>query len=161
MLASDFNINAIGPVVLFQAFLPLLQASSGPAKFVAISSLAGMITGAFPLPLNSYGASKAALNFLVKKMDVEYPGIVAFPIQWVSEDTTEVSNSGWQEFSPGVVSTDMGRTSASALGAIAAGLPPSITPEESASSVLSIIDQAEKASHGGRLWNYDGQVMPF
>jgi norsolorinic acid ketoreductase len=84
-LVSDFTINAIGPIVLFNAFSSLLQAanktSPGSAKFVAISTAAAMIANPIPYPVNSYGASKAALNFLLKKIDVEYADIVTFPIQ--------------------------------------------------------------------------------
>lgn len=80
-MLNDFTINAVGPSILLKAFAPLLQAASGTAKFIAVSSLAGRINDAFPLPFNSYGASKAALNYLLKKMDIEYPDIISFPIQ--------------------------------------------------------------------------------
>lgn len=55
----------------------------------------------------------------------------------------------------------MGATAAVELKAFADNLPPSITPDESAASMLLIIDKAEKSSHGGKLWNYDGQLEAF
>lgn len=79
-MRNDFEVNAIGPMILFNAFSSLLQAAPSP-KFIAISTAAACITEPIPFPVNSYGASKAALNFLVKKTDVESPDITVFPIQ--------------------------------------------------------------------------------
>lgn len=53
-LMVDFEINAVGPAILFRAFYPLLQASSGTPKFIAISSIGGQINDALPLPFNSW-----------------------------------------------------------------------------------------------------------
>jgi norsolorinic acid ketoreductase len=80
-LLSEFTVNAIGPLVLFNAFSSLLDAAGGEAKFVVISSAAGSITDAVPFALNSYGTSKAAVNFLTKKIDMESPKVTAFPMQ--------------------------------------------------------------------------------
>lgn len=84
-LLTDFKVNTIGPVVLFNTFSSLLLAANketpGTAKFVVISTLAAQITNAVPFPLNSYAASKIASNFLTKKIDMECPEVIAFPIQ--------------------------------------------------------------------------------
>lgn len=47
------------------------------------------------------------------------------------------------------------------LEIFANNLPSIITPDVSAASMLSFIDKAEKSTHGGRLWNYDGKPMSF
>lgn len=84
-LISDFTINAVGPIVLFKAFSTLLEAASkatpGSAKFIVISTAVAQITNPLPFPANSYGTSKAAVNFLVSKINLEHPSITAFPVQ--------------------------------------------------------------------------------
>lgn len=66
-VSDVFTVNALGPLVLFQALLPLLQKAESP-KWVAISSVLGSIssiaaTHSFIAP--SYGISKAALNWWI------------------------------------------------------------------------------------------------
>ena len=79
-LQEHFSINTIGPLLLFQAVLPLLQKSAQP-KFVAISSAAGSIGLMGPWPANAaYGPSKTALNYLTRKMHFEHQNLIAFPI---------------------------------------------------------------------------------
>jgi norsolorinic acid ketoreductase len=71
-LRDHLNTNAIGPVLLFQAFRPLLQASKcGNPVFLATSTVVGSIGGqealaGLPPVLSPYGASKAALNWVVR-----------------------------------------------------------------------------------------------
>jgi NAD(P)-dependent dehydrogenase (short-subunit alcohol dehydrogenase family) len=82
-IRSDFEINTIGPIVLYQAFADLLAASdsTGGAKFVVISSVLGQIADSQPYTYNAYGISKAAVNFIAKKIDQEVPGVISFPVQ--------------------------------------------------------------------------------
>lgn len=66
VVTSTFNINALGPLALYQACYSLLKKSSNP-KFVPITSAAGTIGGmehgrTFVAP--SYCISKAALNWI-------------------------------------------------------------------------------------------------
>jgi NAD(P)-dependent dehydrogenase (short-subunit alcohol dehydrogenase family) len=68
--------------LLFQVFKPLLVASSG--KFIVISSNMGQITEALAFPFNAYGVSKLAVNYLVKKMDMETQEVTCFPMQYVA-----------------------------------------------------------------------------
>lgn len=80
-LLHHFDVNAAGPVRLFQAVLPLLEKAAAPifmAVFTAVSSIAGLEY--IPFPLSSYGASKAALNYLVRKIHFENEGLIAFAI---------------------------------------------------------------------------------
>ena len=73
------DVNTIGPLVLFQAVLPLLQKSRNP-KFVAVSSAVGSIGGMElrPYPMFGYGASKAALNYIVRKIHFAHEDLVSF-----------------------------------------------------------------------------------
>ncbi|KAH3663505.1 hypothetical protein OGAPHI_004906 [Ogataea philodendri] len=87
---EHFTTNALGPVMVFQQIQPLLAAG---AKAVFISSAAGSIQGFLPIPTSAYGASKAALNFAVKKLSEEIPEITFLAIH------------------PGMVATDMGEES--------------------------------------------------
>jgi NAD(P)-dependent dehydrogenase (short-subunit alcohol dehydrogenase family) len=67
------QVNVIGTLTLFQASYPLLKASTSTPKFVYISSGGGSITMGpqFPAVL-AYGASKAAANYLVRKLHFEH-----------------------------------------------------------------------------------------
>ena len=77
------NVNAIGPLLLFQATLPLLRkAVHGLGKFVFVSSPIGSI-GAMEqrlYPMPAYGASKAMANYLTRKVHFEHEDLVAFAI---------------------------------------------------------------------------------
>jgi NAD(P)-dependent dehydrogenase (short-subunit alcohol dehydrogenase family) len=64
---ESFNINAVGPIALYQAARPLLVKSSAP-KWVSISTRIASTAAAlsfYPYAA-AYGASKAALNWLTK-----------------------------------------------------------------------------------------------
>lgn len=72
-LRDDFEVNVVGTFSLFQVCQPLL--SKGKAKkFVIITSSVGSIKGLEMenMPGVSYGASKAAANWVGKKLSVEY-----------------------------------------------------------------------------------------
>lgn len=100
-VAEHFETNALGPLLLFQATKPLLNAAAGGGgggggavdadagadagrrpKFVAISSMVSSITdtGSFGLPNTPYGSSKAALNFIMRKIHYENAGLVALTL---------------------------------------------------------------------------------
>ncbi|KAK4691480.1 hypothetical protein P7C71_g5527, partial [Lecanoromycetidae sp. Uapishka_2] len=97
-LREHFEINVLGPLALFKATLPLLEKANAP-KFVTMSSGAGSIGGMemAPIPNSSYGPSKAALNYLTRKMHFEHEWLIAFPIDpgWVQ---TEMGNTGARHF---------------------------------------------------------------
>ncbi len=81
-----FDVNTLGPVRLFKAVYPLLQATAdkkgtGKPKFVAISSNAASLTDLEANKeylLGAYGASKAALNYLVRRAHFETPWLTVF-----------------------------------------------------------------------------------
>jgi hypothetical protein len=60
--------------VLFQASYGLLKASTSSPKYAIITSLGGSITLGTELPIDvlPYGMSKAAANYLARKLHFEY-----------------------------------------------------------------------------------------
>ncbi|PSK59246.1 hypothetical protein B9Z65_3570 [Elsinoe australis] len=140
-----FDVNTIGPVTLAGAVAPLLKKSNKPV-FAVISSLAGGISAqkdliAFGFPFSPYGASKAAVNWLLHRLHFEE--------EWL----TAIS------FHPGMVLTDM----AAAAGGpdfdlVAAG---AIQPDDSAGQMLKVLDGANREQHGGKFLNYDGAELPW
>jgi norsolorinic acid ketoreductase len=99
-LVSAFNANTVGLLLLFQTFYSLLSASSQPKLFLVSSSLGSIsaLTDHGSGPSLAYGISKAAANFLVRKVHFECPLITAVAI-----------NPGW-------VKTSMGQGFADAVG---------------------------------------------
>lgn len=81
-MLEHYRTNVIGVVLLFQAVISLLENSAKTPKFVVMGSNAGTIGGMeeVPVPNAAYGPSKAALNWVTKKIHVENPDIIAFPI---------------------------------------------------------------------------------
>ena len=75
-MRAHFEINAIAPLLLFQAALPLLEKSKQP-KFIAISSSMGSISEMEPLKGLAYGASKSALNYIARKIHWEHENLVS------------------------------------------------------------------------------------
>ncbi|KAJ6141768.1 hypothetical protein N7497_010867 [Penicillium chrysogenum] len=86
-LRKSFEVNTIAPLLVFQAFWPLMQRSASPPKIVVISSSVGSITCQEPFPGGAYGPSKAASNWLTKALHLqnEADGLVAFALHpgWV------------------------------------------------------------------------------
>jgi norsolorinic acid ketoreductase len=78
---DHFHVNVVGPLLLFQATLPLLEAAKNP-KFVTIGTFLGSIGEIrnAPFTVAAYGSSKAALHYLTVKIASENPKLIAFPI---------------------------------------------------------------------------------
>jgi NAD(P)-dependent dehydrogenase (short-subunit alcohol dehydrogenase family) len=87
------QVNSIAPIILFQAFYPLLKASKSTPKFITVTSGAGSVATFVdsPVTMGGYSASKAALNSLTRKIHFENEWLVAFPLD------------------PGPVATEMGK----------------------------------------------------
>jgi NAD(P)-dependent dehydrogenase (short-subunit alcohol dehydrogenase family) len=79
-MQEHFEVNALGPLSLFQATYPLLKESTTTPKFIPISSVVGSLAIGAVLPTHNlaYGASKAALNFVARKLRVENDGLSAY-----------------------------------------------------------------------------------
>ncbi|KAF5327126.1 hypothetical protein D9619_004958 [Psilocybe cf. subviscida] len=140
MPIEDFKemleVNTTGVLVLFQSLYPLLKASTHPtgAKFVPISGAAGSIDGSFVSEkvLAGLGASKAAMNYLCRKMHFEN--------EWLIEEFKAADTVG--ELSKNLDSI-------------------SKTPEDTARMLVDLIDAAKRESHGGEFLNYDGSKNPW
>ncbi|KAF5327234.1 hypothetical protein D9619_004918 [Psilocybe cf. subviscida] len=139
------EVNATGVLMLFQFLYPLLKASKHPAgaKFVTISSEAGSVDGPWisAKGLTGYGASKAAMNYVCRKIHFENEWLTCFPI------------------APGVVATDMlenyvvtnpDSEMAKNVRLIAK------TPEDTARMLVDLIDAAKRETHSGEFFTYNG-----
>lgn len=142
-LESHFRINAVGPILLFQATLGLLRRSAKP-KFFTISSTGGSIglIGMTPVEFDggAYGMSKAAVNYAMRKLHFENPGIVIQPC------------------CPGWAKTEMGQYVADNLGVVE---QPPVEVGDSVDGVLRQIDSATKEETSGRFLAWDGEELPW
>jgi len=134
-LLSVLSTNVVGPLLVVQSYLPLLQKSSQPAKIISVSSSLGSNTHgyAFGKPFISYGTSKAALNFLNTQLKHVYPNLVFISVH------------------PGWVDTDMGNE---------AGKPPT-TVADSAQAIIYYTQQQTLANSGRYLDVTTGEELPF
>lgn len=138
-----WEVNALGPLLLFRACLPLLLKSDRPV-FMPLSSMAGSMTFAMPLPTGYYGASKAALNFLTVKANSEHDRLCAFVC------------------SPGLVMTDMTTTSMSLHPDLPR--PPEeyiVALDDSVAGIVRVLETAERGTHGGKFIDYKGEPVPW
>jgi norsolorinic acid ketoreductase len=90
-MISHYQINVIGPLLLFQATAELLDASPSP-KFFTISLAVGSVSYQEnpPLEAPAYGSSKVALNFVSRRIHFENPNIVVAPVHpgWLQTDVS-------------------------------------------------------------------------
>lgn len=129
-LVKVFKVNSIAPILITERFLPLLERGSSP-KVINVTSRLGSITLSNGGYL-SYRASKAALNMFTKSIapELRSKGIIAVVIH------------------PGWVRTEMGGP----------GAP--LTPEESVSGMLSVIDRLS-VKDAGKFLDYQGNELPW
>lgn len=137
---SHFEINTLAAITLFQATLPLLQASSQTPKFIVTTSSIGsnIVAKTLGAPVVAYGMSKAAINYFVNKASGEYPEIKFGLIH------------------PGLVETDMSKP----FVEMTVGKIPSITVEQSVKGYLERVDEVGKED-GVRFLQYDGEELPW
>ena len=137
---EHFEVNTIGVLTLYQATLPLLLKSPDPI-FVALSSGVSSIGTMedIPIPVTAYGMSKAALNYMVRKIHFDNEKLIAFVI------------------CPGWVQTDMGKSGATAMGLESAP----VTTEESVKGMLEKIDNATKEETSGTFQSFDDKKYPW
>ncbi|MBY0612538.1 MAG: SDR family oxidoreductase [Beijerinckiaceae bacterium] len=129
-LAQTLAVNTIAPLRVTQALLPNLRKSNHP-RIVTISSAMGSLSSAASDRI-AYRASKAAVNKIMQGLasDLKRENIPAI-----------VMHPGW-------VRTDMG------------GAGADLSPEQSASGILQVIDRLTLASTGAFI-NYDGKTLPW
>ncbi|KAM4894280.1 C-signal-like isoform 9-T23 [Sylvia borin] len=143
-----YTTNTIGPLLVGQAFLPLLkkaaQGSPGSglscskAAIVNISSTAGCIADCFGWELiqgTSYRCSKAALNMLSKCQSLGYKehGILCVALH------------------PGWVQTELGG---------ATGHTPPTTVDDSVQGMLKVLSSLSEKETGAFL-DWEGKVVPW
>ncbi|KAF9478001.1 NAD(P)-binding protein [Pholiota conissans] len=144
---EHFDVNAIGPIVLFQSIRELLKASPSP-RFVPISSGAGSIER---IPISAlevapYGTSKAALNWITRKIHFENEWLVAFPQ------------------CPGPVDTDMAKQAKALDNAEVVELIKKLklrSSGEVAKILIDIITASTREKDGGQFHNIDGGRHPW
>ncbi|KAJ3501770.1 hypothetical protein NLJ89_g9192 [Agrocybe chaxingu] len=147
-LRKHFEVNATGVIVLFQAVLPLLEASKSTPKFIPISSGGGSLTAFIDqrFEVTAYGASKAALNYITRRIHFENDWLVAFPL------------------SPGVVKTDAvyQARDLDKTGEIAKLLDQaSVSIEDASVMLVNIVDNATREKEGGEFVDVDGGRIPW
>ena len=118
---ETMTTNAIGPMILTQSLLPLMQKSQ-QARIVSLTSGLGSIANSSGPPFH-YSASKAALNMYMHGLasQLRSSGIISV-----------VVNPGW-------VQTDMG------------GKGASISAQESARGILDVIERLKPDQTGSFL----------
>lgn len=141
-LRNSFEVNTIAPLLVFQAFWPLLQRSASAPKVVVISSSVGSIAGQEPVPGGAYGPSKAASNWLTKALHVENEadGLVAFALHpgWVQTRAGDFAAKEW-------------------------GYPddPPVTVEDSVKGMLGVIDNATRENVSGKFMSLTGDILSW
>lgn len=126
-----FEVNSLGPVLVFRAFLPRLQAAPRPLV-VNISSNRGSVSGQMDANLWDYAASKAAMNSYTRKM--------AFTLAADAGMAVAVD--------PGWVQTRMG------------GEEAALTPSQTVASMMTLLDDLTPEKNGG-FFRWDGSVPPW
>ncbi|KAJ1567802.1 hypothetical protein HK405_004708 [Cladochytrium tenue] len=138
-MLAHFKINTLAPLALYQAMWPALLSKSARPVFIGVSSDAGKIKDAMEMTLVAYGASKAALNYVVSKIHSENKDVVAVVVH------------------PGWVQTDLGNS-----GACYAGLKEApVTIAESVAGLINLIDTADREKVSGTFQVYDGTTLDF
>lgn len=125
------QVNAVGPLLVTQAFASLLERSDN-GRVVSISSWLGSLERKQTGMNYGYCASKTTLNMLMRAaaFDLAKSGVVSV-----------VLNPGW-------VSTDMG------------GPRASLTPQQSVAGILAVTDSLT-SEQAGRFLQWDGSEHPW
>ncbi|KAF7973430.1 hypothetical protein HWV62_15114 [Athelia sp. TMB] len=130
-LRTHFDINVVGPQILFKETYPLLKASNPTPKFIVISSLGGSLALGPGMPVlnGAYAISKAALNYLARKLHYENEGLVA---------NTIAKDESLKSFA------DVG-----------------ISPAESAAGLIKVVEGSTRSKNGGEFFVYDGSKLAW
>ncbi|KAK3308327.1 uncharacterized protein B0T15DRAFT_390570, partial [Chaetomium strumarium] len=142
-LIETFQVNALGPLLLFQAIRPLLQKSTAAPKWISISSAIGSI-GFMPNYHShyapAYGISKAALNWITMAAHCGNPWLVAFCVN------------------PGLTQSEPGNRNAQLLGMEKAP----ITLQQAADAIISFVDKAAREATSSKFFQVvTGQEIPW
>ncbi len=137
-LAQSLAVNAIGPALVAQAFLPLMPRDRR-SVFTALSARVGSISDNRIGGWHSYRAAKAALNQLIRTIAIEHAR--RWPLAVVAG------------LHPGTVDTGLSKPFQRSAKTL-------FTPVESAAHLLRVIDGLTPAQ-SGRLFDWQGlEVAP-
>jgi len=141
---EEITINAVAPLVVIRAFLPLLTKAKN-AKIVGITSLLGSLSSPFSAaPLNPvYSMSKAALNM----------GLVKYA------NEVKANNIAIAIVHPGWIKTDMGLGIDEFMKSINMGNI-DITALESISGTLKVIRELSM-EQSGQFLDHNGAPVPW
>jgi norsolorinic acid ketoreductase len=147
-LRQLFNVNAIAPLLLFQAFKSLMEKSLTP-RFISLGTGAASLTNQASLPFKTtcYGTSKAALNFIAVRLAIENTNIITVIVH------------------PGIVDTDMGAGAVVGIGqtmeaVIESGM--GVTVEHSVKNVIQVAKKSTLKDTSGQFIDANsGQVIPW
>ncbi len=132
-----FAVNAIGPAIVAKHVLPLMPRGER-SVFAALSARVGSIGDNRAGGWYGYRASKAALNMLVKTLAIEHrrthPRGICVALH------------------PGTVRTD--------LSAPFAGARETLSPDQSAAALLTVLDGLTPDETGG-VFAWDGAPIPW
>lgn len=134
-----YDVNVRGSARFYRTIFPRLETNGKPVKFIFVSSTAGCCTE-MEFATGAYGASKAALNNLVKQISIQRKskGDIVVPIN------------------PGLVDTDL----TAHIRYLEVVQKIIITPEESVRQMLQVIDKLTLEDTGDFL-NYDGARLQY
>lgn len=149
-----FRANAIGPALLTQALLPLVEAGR-QKKIIFLGSAAGSASLLQP-PANlyAYRASKAALHLMARNLalDLRARGLVVGLVNPGLVDTRGLLELAADDPGP----PDLQHL----VKLVRAGIIPLIRPAPSVTSMRALID-AWSLEQSGQFINYDGQSLPW
>lgn len=135
-LAQNFAINATGPALVAQAFLPLMPRTH-KTVFAALSARVGSISDNRLGGWHSYRASKAALNQLLRTIAIEHAR------RWPESVVAALH--------PGTVDTPLSQPFQRSAKTL-------FTPQIAAEHLLRIIDQLSPAD-SGQVHDWQGKVI--
>ncbi|MEM0937739.1 MAG: SDR family NAD(P)-dependent oxidoreductase [Pseudomonadota bacterium] len=136
-LLDQFQVNAIGPMMVLKHALPLLP-KDAPSVFAVLSARVGSIGDNKLGGWHSYRTSKAALNMLIHGAAQE--------LKRTHKQATAVC------LHPGTVATP--------FTAAYAGAHKTVPPADAAENLLGVIDGLNPA-HSGRFFDYAGAEIPW
>lgn len=136
--AHSFAVNATGPALVAQAFLPLMPRSH-KTVFAALSARVGSISDNRLGGWHAYRAAKAALNQLLRTIAIEHarthPAAIVLGLH------------------PGTVDTGLSKP-------FQRGVPNLLAPDTAAAHLLAVIDAATPEM-SGRLYDWQGlEIAP-
>jgi NAD(P)-dependent dehydrogenase (short-subunit alcohol dehydrogenase family) len=139
-LAQVYAVNAIGPALVAKHFLPIMP-KTGRCVFAALSARVGSITDNRLGGWHGYRASKAALNMMIRNLAIE---------ERRRNDRTIVV-----ALHPGTVDTELSRPFQANVAKERL-----FDPERAALQLLDVVE-ALKAPDSGRLFDFQGEDVPF